>query len=167
MVRQFIDTRRSHLALVVDTNPAHFDDSDEFELAISMAASLGLRAIIDGQETSCVGGSHLIAGHTGQALLDGLCRVDLGVPGGTIRDLAIRAAPFLAGASVVAVVTGSSAPLADVQAATHRFGAEAQMLCVQATRRSAAAMRDRTGFLALSADSLDSFARVMTTLASR
>ena len=41
LVRQFLDTRRSHLAVVVDTSPeVYAGDADDVELAISCAASL-------------------------------------------------------------------------------------------------------------------------------
>ena len=89
MVREYIDNRRSHLAIVIDTNPAHFLDADEFEVAVSLAASLGLRAIRDGRATSCVGGDTAIAGRTGQTLLDGLSRIEFGVPLISLTDLAI------------------------------------------------------------------------------
>ncbi|MEG0363589.1 MAG: DUF58 domain-containing protein [Aurantimicrobium sp.] len=44
MVRQFEQTRRSHLMIVLDTEPEVFATDDEFELAVSAAASLGVRA---------------------------------------------------------------------------------------------------------------------------
>jgi uncharacterized protein (DUF58 family) len=164
MVRQFIDNRRSHLGIVVDTDPASYADADEFELAVSMAASLGLKAIADGQETSCVAGSAGIASHNGQALLDGFARVELGVPAITLEQTALRAAPIVNSASVIAVVTGSSLTLAHVQLAAQRFGVEPSILCVRAATDEEPDIRRVARLQALTANSLDTFTRVMWTV---
>lgn len=42
MIRQFVDTRRSHLAVLLDTQPRSYRDADEFELAVSIAGSLSV-----------------------------------------------------------------------------------------------------------------------------
>lgn len=54
MVRQFEDTRRSHLVVALGVGRGEFADDDEFELAVSAAASLGTRAVRDGREVSVV-----------------------------------------------------------------------------------------------------------------
>jgi len=54
MVRQFEDTRRSHLVVVLGVSRTEFADDEEFELAVSAAASLGTRAIRDGREVTVV-----------------------------------------------------------------------------------------------------------------
>ena len=164
MVRQFIDNRRSHLGIVVDTDPGNYSDADEFELAVSMAASLGLRAIVDGQETSCVAGSAGVASHNGQALLDGLARVELGVPAIDIQQTALRAAPVVNSASVIAVVTGSALSLAEVQLAAQRFGSDPAILCVRAATDEEPYIQRASRLQALTANSLDTFTRVMWTV---
>ncbi|MFA9277586.1 MAG: DUF58 domain-containing protein, partial [Rhodoluna sp.] len=52
MVRQFEQTRRSHLMIALDTEPEVFATDEEFELAVSAAASLGVRAIRDTRDLS-------------------------------------------------------------------------------------------------------------------
>ncbi|MDH6532615.1 uncharacterized protein (DUF58 family) [Aurantimicrobium minutum] len=52
MVRQFEQTRRSHLMIALDTEPEVFSGDDEFELAVSVAASVAVRAIRDTRELS-------------------------------------------------------------------------------------------------------------------
>lgn len=166
MVRQFIDNRRSHLGIVVDTDPGNYADADEFELAVSMAASLGLRAIADGQEITCVAGSAGVASHTGQAFLDGLSRVDLGVPLIDIHETTLRAASIVNAASVLAIVTGSALALHQVQLAARRFGPEPTLLCIRAATTERAGLQRNPRLLALTADSLDSFTRVMWTVSN-
>jgi uncharacterized protein (DUF58 family) len=166
MVREFIDNRRSHLGVVVDTNPASYADADQFELAVSMAASLGLRAITDGQETSCVAGSAGVSAHTGQALLDGLARVELGVPSISLQETALRAASMLPSVSVVALVTGSAVSAGAISVAAQRFGSDVQVLAVRAT--DGAASLDRgPQMITIGAHSLESFARAMWTVTGR
>ena len=48
LVRQFLDTRRSHLTVLVDTDPESYGGSEDLaEVAISVAGSLALRTIAD------------------------------------------------------------------------------------------------------------------------
>ncbi len=54
MVRQFEDTRRSHLVVALGLSRTEFADAEEFELAVSAAASLGTRAIRDGRDVTVV-----------------------------------------------------------------------------------------------------------------
>ena len=42
MVRQFEETRRAHLAIALSTNTDEYASEDDFELAVSVAASIGL-----------------------------------------------------------------------------------------------------------------------------
>jgi uncharacterized protein (DUF58 family) len=164
MVRQFIDNRRSHLGLVIDTNPANYSDGDEFELAVSMAGSLGLRAINEGQEVSCVAGASGVASHNGQSLLDGLARVELGVPAISLQETAMRAAPLLSSASIVAVLTGSALAPGELPLAARRFGFDVQMIALLADLSRPASLVRTPQMLTLSADTLDSFTRVMWTV---
>ncbi|MCW2749863.1 MAG: hypothetical protein JWR83_973, partial [Aeromicrobium sp.] len=161
MVRQFIDNRRSHLGILIDSNPADYADADEFELAVSMAASLGLRAIMDGQEISCAGGRGAIPAHTGQVLLDGLSRIELGVPMMDLQEIIARDARAVKAASVIAIVTGSAIGLADVQRAAQRLGAEPGLMCVRAAQAEDAGLMRAARMRVLTADSLDAFTRVM------
>jgi uncharacterized protein (DUF58 family) len=56
MVRQFEETRRSHLVVGLSLASADYAGDDEFELAVSVAASLGVRALRDGRSLSLVVG---------------------------------------------------------------------------------------------------------------
>ncbi|WP_159607493.1 DUF58 domain-containing protein, partial [Agromyces humi] len=60
MVRQFEETRRSRLMVLLDLEPGAYVDDAEFELAVSAAASVGARAIRDARTVSFVvsGRSH-------------------------------------------------------------------------------------------------------------
>ncbi len=50
MVRQYEESRRSRMAVVLAVAEAEYADADEFELAVGCAASLGLRAVRDARD---------------------------------------------------------------------------------------------------------------------
>ena len=52
LVRQFRDTRRTHLLVIVDGDPASYVDDEEFETAISAGASIALQALTDELDAS-------------------------------------------------------------------------------------------------------------------
>jgi uncharacterized protein (DUF58 family) len=56
MVRQFEETRRSHLVVGLSLAAGDYASDDEFELGVSVAASLGVRALRDGRSLSVVVG---------------------------------------------------------------------------------------------------------------
>ena len=59
MVRQYEESRRSRMAVVLAVAAAEYADADEFELAVSCAASLGLRAVRDARDVDIVTGAEI------------------------------------------------------------------------------------------------------------
>ena len=60
LVRQFQDTRRSQLTVVVDGATASYRTEEEFELAMSVAGSICVRAVRDQQNVCMVAASHAV-----------------------------------------------------------------------------------------------------------
>ncbi|WP_400993720.1 DUF58 domain-containing protein [Agromyces sp. GXQ0307] len=54
MVRQFEETRRSRLMVLLDLAADAYEDDEDFELAVSVAASIGARAIRDARSLAFV-----------------------------------------------------------------------------------------------------------------
>lgn len=81
LVRQYLDTRRSHVTLVVDDLLSSWADADGFETAMSVVASVVVRAVLDDVEVSFGSGDHGAAGLDGHRVLDAVCRADLGSTG--------------------------------------------------------------------------------------
>ena len=119
LVRQFLDTRRSHLCVIVDCDELAYTDADEFETAISAAASVAVRAIRDEIRTTVVVGEHVVGEGTPARTLDGFARAQLQRAGlaRTAADAA-RAAPA---ASIALFVTGAQVEFADVRRAAANF----------------------------------------------
>lgn len=122
LVRQFLDTRRSHLNIVVDSDPASYRDPEDFELAISAAASLLVRAIMDGFDATFLCGEHAMTRGTGRSALDACSRAELVAK--RIIDVAGRGARLAPDTSLVCLVTGPHAPFTTLQRAGAHFPIE-------------------------------------------
>jgi len=143
LVRQFLDTRRSHVTVLVDTDPRSYtggeDILDEWtgehdeplvaahsapeipdlETAISIGASIVLRAMRDEQDATIVCGSHDISRSTPHLTLDTLARVEPAPV--DVTGLALRAVDLAGDTSILFVVTGPNRPFVELQRAGAQF----------------------------------------------
>jgi uncharacterized protein (DUF58 family) len=107
MVRQFEETRRAHLAISLSINTDEYASEEEFELAISAAASIGRQAIREQRELDVLTQAGPLRCETGRNMLDDMTRV-VGTPlRKTAVDLARTLADTVPNASVVFFVVGS------------------------------------------------------------
>jgi hypothetical protein len=143
MVRQFEDTRRSHLVVALGTSRAEFADDDEFELAVSAAASLGTRAVRDGREVTVVVSErtpefarrpvyavHPLPTVTPTRLLDEFARVGLADACLPVAEVARIVGNDTDGISVAFLVVGSSVGLPALRLAATRFPAGVEVVAV-------------------------------------
>jgi uncharacterized protein (DUF58 family) len=108
MVRQFEETRRAHLAISLSINTDEYGSEQEFEMAISAAASIGRQAIREQRELDVLTQKGPLRCETGRNLLDDMTRI-VGAPmRRTAVDLARTLADTVPNASVVFFVVGSS-----------------------------------------------------------
>ncbi|HNQ05729.1 MAG TPA: DUF58 domain-containing protein [Tetrasphaera sp.] len=107
MVRQFEETRRSHLLLILSVAEADYADADEFEVAVSSVGSMALQALREERQVSVVAGRGRIRFATGAALLDQLAPLSTDGRAKPLRDLAADAVALVPSASMAALVTGS------------------------------------------------------------
>jgi uncharacterized protein (DUF58 family) len=129
LVRQFLDTRRSHITAVVDSDAASYADAADYELAISAAASVAVRAIQDEQEVTVLAGGHAVPSSRGQRVLDTFARAQLGIHG--LTDLAARAVRIAPDTSIVLMVTGSEVTFLDLQRAAAHFPPEVRTVALR------------------------------------
>lgn len=143
MVRQFEETRRSHLMVALSLARADYATDEEFELAVSVAGSLGVRAIADARTVSVVASGstpefakrklfavHPISTLSRQRLLDDLTRVQLADSALGIIDLARVSAQSVAGTSVAFLVLGSPVSGAGLRAAAKAFPAGVEVVAI-------------------------------------
>ena len=122
LVRQYLDTRRSHITLVVDDTPAAWSTAEDFETAMSVAASILVRATLDEFDTSFVCGSSASSGVTGHLALDSVCRADFGSAG--LVASAHRAAVVSPDTSLLFLVSGAASDFENFQRAVAAFPPE-------------------------------------------
>ena len=131
MVRQFVDSRRSHLGLVLSTNPNDYADAEEFELAVSVIGSLGRSALLEDQAVTATTGHRPLPSHGPTPLLDALAGVEQSERRTDISSLVKRALPVVRGASVVALVAGSAVSPGELRQAAQRFHHDVRILGVR------------------------------------
>lgn len=131
MVRQYEETRRSHFVIGLSRSLNDYATADDFELGISAAGSIGLRALRDSQRVDVrVQGRELPAG-TGKQLLDSLAAVESSkAKEGGIADLAGIVSATMPLASVVVLVCGSRVASDDLRLACSRLPFGAKVLAV-------------------------------------
>ncbi len=121
MVRQFEETRRSHLAVALSLNGAEYANEAELELAISVAGSLGLQAIKDDRQVSIMVQGATLPTKQGKPFLDSLSALEATDPRrGSMADLALHTGNAVPDASVAVLVCGTLVTPATVRrAASH------------------------------------------------
>jgi uncharacterized protein (DUF58 family) len=143
MVRQFEETRRSHLVIALSLATADYATQEEFEMAVSVAGSLGVRAIRDARTVSVVASERTpefakqkvlavrqLNTLTRTRLLDDLALVEHSASAIGIRDVARATADEVTGISVAFLVCGSLATPTDLRAASTKFPVGVEVVAV-------------------------------------
>jgi len=107
MVKQFEDTRRTRVALALSTDPRDYADEDEFELAVSVLASLGTHTLREIRDLTVLAGPGELRTATPALLLDDCSALTTPAGGPGVHELGRRVARDAADASVAVLVTGS------------------------------------------------------------
>ncbi|QTX04442.1 DUF58 domain-containing protein [Agromyces archimandritae] len=132
MVRQFEETRRSELALIQSTEQSRYASEEEFELGVSVLASVALQVIRDATELSVITEGLQLRTATPVTLLDDSCRIE---PANgaypSMREYVREATKRLKAPSVAIVVVGSAQPLADIRAVDAHFGPATQTIALR------------------------------------
>lgn len=117
MVRQFEETRRSHMLVALSTRLHDYADDDEFESAVSIAASLGMQTLLEGQTLTAVTSTRQLRHRTAKQLLDQYAGVDYERAAPPLSEVARRIARAHADASVAVIVCGSLLETAEIRKA--------------------------------------------------
>ncbi|GAA2128073.1 DUF58 domain-containing protein [Nocardioides bigeumensis] len=155
LVRQYLDTRRSHALIVVDDAAASWADGDDFETAMSVAASIAVRAVLDGFETSFVCGAHAASGQGesgGNRSLDAICRAELR-PAADDTGLvaaARRAARVAPDTSLLFLVSGSGTGYDQFQRAAASYAPEVRRYAIRVDRTGTSRVIEAAGLPVLS-----------------
>lgn len=121
MVRQFEETRRSHLLIVLDLDVDAWADEDEFETGVSAAASLTRATMGESKEVSIHTQAGALKTPTIRHAMDSLSGVELVLGAERLMTLAQKAGVEAAQASTAVLITGSRTSMGDLHAALARL----------------------------------------------
>ena len=160
MVRQFLDTRRSHLGVVVDCDQAAWLDEDEFETAVSVGASVAARSLLDGMDVSEASGQFVLTRPRRHAALDLFSRVRLGPEAleSVVARLA-RAAPTI---SAAVIVTGPLTSFQVLRRAISAFSPDVNVVGVRVEHGATAGLQRSSGLSILTIGSLGDLPRALS-----
>lgn len=131
MVRQFEETRRSHLLMLLSTRLEDYADDAEFELAISVAGSLGMKVLGEGQTLSSLTSADTLRAATSRQFLDRLAGVDYTPDGPVLSQVVRRLKPEHAAASVGVMFGGSLTEVAEFRRARRHLSPEMRVLALR------------------------------------
>lgn len=141
MVRQFEETRRSHLVVALSNNLDDYADPEEFEIAISAGASLGVQSFKEQRELSVVTGSGVLKAPTARRLLDDMSAMDLAAHGTGIAGVARAAATRVSDVSVAIVLCGSVPSPTELRRAANAFPIGVRIIAVRVALGAAPTVR--------------------------
>jgi len=130
MVRQFEETRRSQLTIVHSVFSGYYASDEEFELSVSVMASLAAQVARDGTQMSVVTETRRLHTHSPMAVLDDSCRLEMvSKKYANAREFARDVTRRLPPPSVLAVIAGSRMSTAEFRSIEMLFPADASMIC--------------------------------------
>lgn len=179
MVRQFEETRRSHLVIALSLAQTDYASDDEFEMAVSVAGSLGIRAIRDVRNISVVVGASTpeFAKHRVFAvrplstlnpsrLLDDLAVVERDPASLRLVDMARVTSDQVAGVSVAFLICGSAPTPGELRSASTRFPPGVEVIAIVCDPESVPGLRRVPGLSVLTIGFLDDLKRSLARSAA-
>jgi uncharacterized protein (DUF58 family) len=179
MVRQFEETRRSHLVIALSLAAGDYGSDDEFELAVSVAGSLGARAIRDTRTVTVavsettpdfakrkVYAVRLLSTLNRTRLLDDLAVVQPAESALAIEDVARVTGEQAAGVSVAFLVCGSGVSPQRLRAASTRFAAGVEVVAVVCDPERTPGLRRVAGLSVLTIGYLDDLRQALARSAA-
>ena len=161
MVRQFEETRRAHLLIILDLDEEAWANEEEFEAGVSGAASLAMATMKESKEASIVTQGGALKTPTGLRALDSLAAVELLAEAEQLPELARKAAAEVPQASVAMVVTGSRTSIASIHATLSRLPLNTTSFGARFDASGEVELRTVGGFTVVTVPSLDDFGRAM------
>lgn len=168
MVRQFEETLRSRLAVVLSLASGDYASDDEFELAVSVAASLSAQAVRDRRDLSVVTGVAIPRAVRGRmrsietlptgsprTLLDGFSRLSALEHTMPLSEVCRLTAEASAALSLAFVICGSHVTLNGLRQAALAFGSDTAVVAVVCDERAQPRLRAVSALTVLTVGILD------------
>lgn len=155
MVRQFEETRRSHMLIILDVDDDVWATPEEFEIGVSAAASLVRTTMGEAKEASIFTQHGRLKTPTMTHALDSLCVVDTLYAAERLPELAHKAGIDVAEASVAVVVTGSNTTPSTMHNALAKLPLNMVVIALRIDSQHPLDMRSIGGFNVVSLPTLD------------
>ena len=159
LVRQFLDTRRSHIAVVTDVSADSYRSPEEFELAISVGASIAVRALTDEMDLTVICGEHAAVQPVIFQALDTYSRAELG--DWRLAPATGRLNHLAPDASVVILITGPNCGFEQFQQARAFLPREVATLAITVAEGGEISLREAIGLSVLSIGGLADLPQAM------
>jgi uncharacterized protein (DUF58 family) len=179
MVRQFEETRRSHIVIAQSLARSDYATDAEFEMGVSVTGSLGVRAIRDARDISVVVSETTpdfakrkvlevrpLSTITRTRLLDDLSVVESAETALKITDVARVAADQVAGISVAFLVCGSGASASELRSASTKFPVGVEVVAIVCDPDSIPGLRRVAGLSVLTIGYLEDLQRSLARSAA-
>ncbi|WP_010205101.1 DUF58 domain-containing protein [Salinibacterium sp. PAMC 21357] len=179
MVRQFEETRRSHLVIALSLANADYASDYEFEMAVSVAGSLGAQAIKDARTITVVASEQTpqfakrkifavrtLSTLTSTRLLDDLTRVNSADTALRIVDVARVTSEQRDGVSVAFLICGSAVSSQQLRAASTKFAANVEVVAIVCDPEAVPGLRRVSGLSVLTIGYLEELKRALARSAA-
>jgi uncharacterized protein (DUF58 family) len=160
MVQQFVDTRRSHVLIILDDELARYPEPTQFETAVSVVASIGVRSVMDDQVRTVVAGERVLPTRSRNTLLDALSAVEMLDRAGAGARNASVAGRAAADASIAVVVTGASMSIPEIRRMARRFTVDTRFVGIR-VGAPAMGMQSIENIMVLDLVTLDDLPRIV------
>jgi len=164
MVRQFEETQRSHLLLILSTRAADYSDPEDFETAVSSVASLAGQALREQRAVTLYIQGGIVKYPSAAGLFDELSRLELSREGDGLREIAARAISAVPQTSVAVLLTGSGVSPAQLRAAHLQIPYDVKSFAVRCDLSTAASRRQIATLVVLDVPTVDDLAKALRTV---
>lgn len=174
MVRQFEESRRSRMVLILGTRETEFAEDEEFEMAVSILGSLGARAIRDGRNLAVVASVELsalssrsvrgirdLSVRSGRKLLDALSLVERHEYSMPLEEICQLTAKAKHDMSLAVIICGSTVTARDLQRMRLQLPTDMSVLAVMCDPNAAPSFRSLVGLRVLTVAILDDIRGLM------
>jgi uncharacterized protein (DUF58 family) len=172
MVRTFEQTKRSHLVIALSLASVDYASDEEFEMAVSVAGSLGARAIRDTRDVTVIVSESTpefakrkvfavktLSTLSRNRLLDELALVEHTEAALPLVDVSRVAGGRVPGVSVAFIICGSGTSAADLRAASTKFPLGVEVVAVVCDPETIPGLRQVSGLSVLTIGFLEDLNR--------
>lgn len=161
-VKQYQETRRSHLAIALSLSSQEYARDEELELGVAVAGSLGLQALKEDKQLTVLVQGATLPSRAGKPFLDSLSGLDYTTPRrGSVVDLALATGVHVPDASVAVLICGSFVTPADVRRAASYVPAGVRVVAIYAAPGAAVTRRSIGDVVVLTLGVIDDLPQAM------